>query len=300
MTKPSEKTIDYASHKVVKCNKVEYHYLESGQGPTLFLLHGYPDNAYSWEHQIRFLSAQGYRVIAPFLRGYAPTVTPKNSYFDRATLAIDVACLIKVLNDGEPIYLVGQDWGAAISWGILGAYPELIKRCVILAIPHPVEVKRTLKTSLRHCIRSFHWFLFQIPWLPEFLIRRGNGAFLKFLWRLWSPNFNDKQHVDELITLHIQDKGIPNTLAYYRAAMQKKYRDPALSKVFSRLDNQVNVPTKVICGQQDMRKELLPRQQDLLAESAQYQWELVDNAGHFLHREQPKIINEAILEWLSA
>ena len=79
------------------------------------MLHGYPDNSYSWEHQIRFLSAQGYRVIAPFLRGYAPTVTPKDSYFVRATLAIDVACLIKVLNDGEPIYLVVQDWGAAIS-----------------------------------------------------------------------------------------------------------------------------------------------------------------------------------------
>ncbi|MBB17930.1 MAG: alpha/beta hydrolase, partial [Rickettsiales bacterium] len=120
----------------MKCNKVEYHYLESGQGPTLFLLHGYPDNAYSWEHQIRFLSAQGYRVIAPFLRGYAPTITPENSYFDRATLATDVAYLIKELNEGEPIYLVGQDWGAPVAWHTALLHEDTCRAVMGMSVPY--------------------------------------------------------------------------------------------------------------------------------------------------------------------
>lgn len=90
-------------------NDAQYVYLEAGQGDTIFLLHGYPDNAYSWEHQIRYLSHNGFRVIAPFLRGYAPTRTSKGAYFDRATLAQGIARLIDLVNDKKPVFLVGQD-----------------------------------------------------------------------------------------------------------------------------------------------------------------------------------------------
>ncbi|MCM0613038.1 alpha/beta fold hydrolase [Marinobacter sediminum] len=111
------KAIDYADHKFLQIHGAEYCYLEAGKGPMVLLIHGYPDNAYSWEHQIRFLAQNGYRVIAPFTRGYAPTRTAENGYFDCATLALDMATLIDHLNDGKPAFLVGQDWGAAISYG---------------------------------------------------------------------------------------------------------------------------------------------------------------------------------------
>lgn len=86
-----------------------------------------------------------------------------------------------MLNDGEPAYLVGQDWGAAIGYGVLGAFPHLVKRAVLLALPHPVEIMRTLKSSPKHVIRSFHWFLFQLPVIRELLIRARKGKFLKWL-----------------------------------------------------------------------------------------------------------------------
>jgi pimeloyl-ACP methyl ester carboxylesterase len=293
------KKIDYAEHKFIEINDAAYCYLEAGKGPMVLLVHGYPDNAYSWEHQIRFLSNAGYRVIAPFTRGYAPTKTEPGSYFDRATLALDLVGFIDKLNKGEPVYLVGQDWGAAISYGVLGAFPEKISRAMVLAVPHPVEINRTLKRSPRHCIRSFHWFLFQLPWLPERIIRWSKGGFLSFLWRLWSPNFNDIDHVDQIIASMLNGQSIEDTLAYYRAAVQKKYRNPEHQEIFGRLNDTIIVPTRVLCGQQDMRKEMLPRAADQFEESAQYQWHLIKNAGHFLHREQAETVNNEIISWIS-
>ncbi|MEO0368087.1 MAG: alpha/beta hydrolase [Pseudomonadota bacterium] len=293
------KQIDYAEHRYIEVNGARYGYLEAGQGPMVLLIHGYPDNAYSWEHQITFLADAGYRVIVPFARGYAPTKTGKGSFFDRATIALDMVGLIDELNEGDPVYLVGQDWGAAISYGILGAFPEKIKRAVVLAVPHPVEINRTLRKSLRHCLRSFHWFLFQLPWFPEKLIRWSRGGFLRFLWKIWSPDFNDAEHVDQVTSAMLQGRGVEDTLAYYRAAVQTAYRDQNLKSVFERLDDKISVPTLTLCGRQDMRKELLPRAADCFCESADYQWSLIDNAGHFLHREQPEVVNKEILRWLS-
>lgn len=294
------KTIDYAQHKFVEANGVNYAYLEAGQGKTVFLLHGYPDNAYSWEHQIRCLSQSGFRVIAPFLRGYAPThISTPIRYFDRATLVCDIVALIEQLNDGDPIDLVGQDWGAAVSYGVLGAFPEKIRRAMILAVPHPVEINRTLKRSPRHIIRSFHWFLYQLPWLPEQIIKRSNGQFLRFLWKLWSPNFQDNAHVDHIVTTMLQNTGVEDALAYYRAVTQSSYRDPALNHVFHRLNSPISVPTRVLCGSQDMRKEMLPRQTDLFTPQADYQFAFINGAGHFLHREKTQEVTSDIQSWLN-
>src|SRR5688572_9488905 len=163
----------------VTANGIRFAYLEEGNGPLLLLLHGYPDNAYSWEKQIPVFASAGYRVVAPFLRGYPPSEIPKGAYYDRATLACDIKGLIEALNGGKPCYLVGQDWGAAISYGVLGAFPELIKRAVILAIPHPAQIRRTLRQSPKHAVRSFHWFLFQLPVIPEWLCRRNDYAFIE-------------------------------------------------------------------------------------------------------------------------
>lgn len=292
------KSIDYADTKVAEINGAKYCYLEAGEGPLVLLIHGYPDNAYSWEHQIRFLSENGYRVVAPFTRGYAPTQVQSESFFDRATLAMDMIKLVDFLDEGKELYLVGQDWGAAISYGILGAFPDRFKRAMIMAVPHPLEINRTLKKSPKHCFRSFHWFLFQLPLLPELILRLSRGAFLKFLWRLWSPDFKDDEHVDQVVESMGWGDSYENTLAYYRAAVQKKYRDPNLAGLFERLNDPISTPTKVLCGESDMRKEMLPTAKEFFTEDADYQWELLPKSGHFLHREQPDLVNQQILDWI--
>jgi pimeloyl-ACP methyl ester carboxylesterase len=119
-------------------------------------------------------------VIAPFLRGYAPTETKSGPFYDRATLAQDIAQLIEKINDGQPAFLVGQDWGAAVIYGVLGAFPEKVRRAMLLAVPHPVEINRTLKRSPKHIIRSFIGFYFSCLGYQSLLFVVQKGIFYVF------------------------------------------------------------------------------------------------------------------------
>jgi pimeloyl-ACP methyl ester carboxylesterase len=280
----------------VTANGVRYAYLEQGRGPMLMLLHGFPDNAHSWDKQLPVFAAAGYRVVAPFLRGYPPTEVPAKGYFDRATLAQDIRGLILALNEGQPAFLVAQDWGAAIAYGVLGAFPEVIRRAVLLAVPHPVQIRRTLKRSPGHVLRSFHWFLFQLPWLPEALCRAGNFAFIEFLWWLWSPQYGDRDHVAQVKRMLAQPGAMEAALAYYRAALKPAFQDPALAELRSQLDRPIRVPTLVACGTRDMRREMLPGQREFF--TGEYEWTTVEGAGHFMHREEPEAVNRLVLDWL--
>lgn len=279
-------------------NGIRYAWLEEGHGPLVLLLHGYPDSAHSWEHQLSALAAAGYRAVAPFMRGYPPTEVPLGGFYDRGTLARDVVDLIDVLGGGERCDLVGQDWGAAISYAVLGAFGERIRRAVILAVPHPVVIRQTLRRSPVQVLRSFHWFLFQLPWLPEHLVTARNAAFLEFLWWLWSPRYDDRAHVAAIRRTMADPAVAQATLAYYRAAMQESFRDPALADVRARMDRPIEVPTRVLCGSKDMRGRMLDDQRSLFR--GEYEWHLVDGAGHFLHRERPDEVNRLMLDWLSA
>lgn len=282
----------------VQANGLRFHYLEAGpvDGPLVLLLHGYPDSAGSWEHQLPALAAAGYRAVAPWLRGYPPTEIPVNGWYDRATLATDVQALILALNGERPAHLVGQDWGAAIGYAVLSAYPERVRRAVLLAVPHPAEVKATLKRSPKHALRSFHWFLFQLPWLPEWLCARKDYAFLQTLWQLWSPDFDDAAHVAKIRRAMATPGALQASLAYYRAMFRKDKADPALAAVRARAEGPITAPTRVLCGSRDLRREMLEPQRRFFR--GEYDWHTVEGAGHFLHRERPVEVNRLILDWL--
>ena len=88
----------------IHANGLKFAYLEQGDGPLVMLLHGFPDTAHTWSHQMQALAAAGYRVVAPFLRGYPPTEIPSDGYYDKATLASDIAALIEALGGGAPVH----------------------------------------------------------------------------------------------------------------------------------------------------------------------------------------------------
>ncbi len=105
-------------------NGLRFAFLEGGSGPLVMLLHGWPDTPHTWDHQLTALAAAGFRVVAPWLRGYPPTEIPRPGYFDIGTLATDVRELIGVLGGGDPCLLLGQDWGASIGYQVPAAFPE--------------------------------------------------------------------------------------------------------------------------------------------------------------------------------
>jgi pimeloyl-ACP methyl ester carboxylesterase len=109
--------------------------------PLLFL-HGFPDHPPT---AVPFLEqlAETHRVVAPWLRGYAPS--PIVGPYDLDTLAADALALIDRL--GGQVDLVGHDWGGAITYTVCATAPSHVRRAVTLAIPHPATLVRSLASS---------------------------------------------------------------------------------------------------------------------------------------------------------
>jgi len=139
--------------RFVEANGLRFGYLESGQGPLVLLVHGFPDTAYSWDATRPALAAAGFRAVGLFTRGYAPTDVPKEEAYDSDTLGRDLIALIRTLG-GEPAIVVGHDWGAparslpvdvvdrerAVDGGDLRRLPRAARACrpglVGLPLPH--------------------------------------------------------------------------------------------------------------------------------------------------------------------
>lgn len=280
----------------IQANGLEFAYLEQGDGPTVLLLHGFPDNANSWCYQMPALAGQGYRAIAPFLRGYAPTQVPVNGFYGIATLATDIAELARAVGGGRPVHLIGQDWGAIIAYAVIAAFPELIDRAVVAAVPHSAQVRKSL-LNVRHIQRSFHWWFFQIAELPEKAIVENDFAFIDYLWDYWtSPGFEDAAHIANVKKMLSEPGVLTATLAYYRAMLDTTKDDPKLAHVHELINRPIKVPTLALCGADDLRAELMTDQSEHF--TGEYQFELVADAGHFLHREKPEQVNRLILDWL--
>lgn len=283
--------------KHVRANGIDFAYLEQGEGPLVILLHGFPDTAHTWDYQMSALAGAGYRAVAPYLRGYYPSEIPADGFYDKATLATDIAELIRALGDGQPVYLVGQDWGAIVAYSVLAAFPELVRRAVVMAIPHPAQVLKSMLEA-KHVHRSFHWWFFQLPHLPEKALAEDDFAFIDYLWDYWtSPGYTDAAHLVEIKKMLGQPGVLSATLGYYRAMLDPQKADPKLAAMRPALDRLISVPTLALCGSDDLRAELMSDQGHYF--SGEYNYQLVTGAGHFLHRENPAEVTQLMIDWLT-
>src|SRR5438093_4058719 len=179
--------------------------------PLLFL-HGFPDDPPTAVPFFEHL-AETHRVVAPWLRGYAPS--PVGGPHDLDTLAADAIALIDRL--GGQVDLVGHDWGGAITYTVCAAAPSHVRRAVTLAIPHPATLIRSLAHS-KQWKKSWYMALFQLPG-AGYLVRRRELALIDRLWRAWSPGFTlDSARRDELHAC--LERSLPAPLEYYRAIVR--------------------------------------------------------------------------------
>ena len=123
------------AHRFADVNGIRMHYAELGTGPIVLLCHGFPESWYSWRHQLPALANAGFRAIAPDMRGYGQTDRPAAvEAYDIFQLTGDLVGLVNVLG-GEPVVIVGHDWGAWITQAAALFRPDLFRAVGLLSVP---------------------------------------------------------------------------------------------------------------------------------------------------------------------
>ena len=279
--------------RLVEANGMRFATIEGGDGPLVLLLHGFPDTAWTWSYVMPPLIDAGYRVAAPIMRGYPPTEIPSDGRYDPAALADDVAGLVDALNEGEPAFVVGHDWGAIATYAAIGLRPEKLRRAVTISIGHPGGVTRIFEHPdlLRH---AFHVWLFQLPGLSETAVRHDDLAMIDYLWNLWSPGIEDADHLKRVKETLAGPGAVEAALGYYRALVRFALTHPEESQRIQ--FTPATVPTLSIYGGNDPAARLSEGDERFFA--AEHRAEIVDGAGHFVQRERPDELTTLVLEWL--
>lgn len=256
-----------------------------GEGPLVLCLHGFPDVPATWAPVMQRLAARGYRCVAPWLRGYAPSTTEGPFTVDH--LGGDAIALARALSPERPAFLLGHDWGALAAHAAIARAPERFAAAVIASVPHPA---RLVASYLRHpsqLARSWYIGFFQLPRLPE---RALDAGLVERLWRAWSPGYDPpRDHLREVARTLARSEHAP--LGAYRALAR------SLALEVPRWPR-IRVPTLYLHGARDgcLAPEIARGQER--AFEGPHREERVD-AGHFAPLEAPERVAELALAWIS-
>jgi len=272
---------------------INLHYAKAGAGEKLVvLLHGFPEFWYSWRHQLAALSDE-YTVVAPDMRGYNLSDKPPNiENYRIENLVDDVVNLIHYFGR-EKAAIVGHDWGAAVAWALAQNYPEHVLKLAALQVP-PVEIWRKNQT-FKQFFASWYMFFFQIPLLPEWLMKRDDFALL-----------------EKSLKNSTAGKGVftPEAIAEYKKAWREPfaleaminyYRANIIGRLFSKSEAiaKIKVPTLFIYGEKDFA--ILPETVKGIGEiiDAPYEEFRIPGSGHWVQQEASGDVTEVLRDFLA-
>jgi pimeloyl-ACP methyl ester carboxylesterase len=285
---------------IVNANGVRFATLEAGAGPLVLCLHGFPDHARSFRHQLPALATAGFRAVAPFMRGYAPTEAPADGRYQSAVLAQDIVELITAL--GYPsAHVIGHDWGAVAAYGAAILAPEKITKLITAAVPHGPAVINAFMSNYDQQRRSWYMFFFQHP-LADAAVAHNDFEFIERLWQDWSPGWRYPADEMDALKATFRTPGVLQAaLGYYRATLNPANQDPALGEVQAQIGmSPVMVPTLYLHGARDgcIGVELADGMEALFPSG--FRTMVIPDAGHFVHEERPDDVNRLILEFLTS
>jgi pimeloyl-ACP methyl ester carboxylesterase len=253
-------------------------------GPAVILLHGFPDSARLWRHQVGPLVEDGYRVLTPDMRGFGRSGRPADvAAYNLLLIAADVAA---VLDDAgvATARVVGHDWGAATAWAVATVAPDRVERVATLSVGHPSSFSRI---SIAQLEKSWYMLLFQFEGVAERWLSADGWARL----REWSRH----PDADAVIAELEAGDGLTPALAWYRANM------PADGLTGPPIDlPPVTVPAMGIWSTDDMA--LLEEQMTGSAAfcAAGFRYERIEGAGHWIPLDAPERTTELLLDFFSS
>jgi epoxide hydrolase 4 len=268
---------------------VTLHYVEAGDGPLVVLLHGFPEFWYGWRQQIEPLVNAGFRVVAPDLRGYNLSSKPDGfTDYTADKPAEDIRDLIRELGSDSAM-VVGHDWGGSIAWTLAMNHPEVVDRLAILNAAHPRKLNEGLKNP-RQLVRSWYFFYFQTPKLPERRARRRQWRFFKRFLRDARPPYTSDE-LARYAQAWSQPGAAKAIIDYYRAAVRLGSKQEI---------HPISAPTLVIWGQRDRYlgpKLAEPHHEDVPNLD---RVERLPDASHWVHHDEADRVNELLVDFLGS
>jgi pimeloyl-ACP methyl ester carboxylesterase len=267
---------------------------EAGDGEPVVMLHGFPELARCWRHQVAALAGAGYRAIAPDLRGYGGSDRPTAvEDYTAPKLVGDVVGLIDALGY-ESVHLAGHDWGGALAWGLAGRMPERVRSLTILNAPQPAVSARLRVEDERQRAKSWYMLLFQFPGVAEAWLSADDWANLRaFVFDDAAPGTFPPQERALLTEALGRDGALTAALNWYRANMPpsawlRQPPEPA----------SISVPTMIIWGEADtyMDPVLLERSAETVTGSLRV--ERLPGVSHWVQEEVPDRVNGLMIDFL--
>jgi pimeloyl-ACP methyl ester carboxylesterase len=288
------------SQHQIRVNDLDISYLAAGlegNGPLALCLHGFPDSAHTWRHLLPRLADAGYRAVAPFLRGYAPTAIPTDGRLQTAASAMDAIALQEALGNDRKAVIIGHDWGAVITHIAASYRPEVWSKVVTMAVPPGSAVGTAFLSNLEQIKRSWYMFFFQHPF-ADFVVGANDLAYIDMLWADWSPGFDSRGELELLKPSLRNPENLQAALGYYRATLGAGFNDPDLQAAQDLSGAIPSQPLLYLHGRTDGCMGIEVAEAAVAEFPATATARFVDEVGHFLHLERPDDINALILDFL--
>ncbi|OBK23595.1 alpha/beta fold hydrolase [Mycobacterium asiaticum] len=276
-----------------------------GDAPIALCLHGFPDTAYGWRKLAPRLAESGWRVVAPFMRGYAPSDIPVDGSYHIGALMDDALRVRAAAGGTDRDVIIGHDWGAIAATGLAAMPQSPFAKAVIMSVPPSGAFRprggvsdrgRLARELARQVLRSWYISYFQLPFLPE----RSASWVVPLLWRRWSPGYRadeDLRHVDAAI-------GTPESwraaLGPYRATIRNTRPPAQYAELHRYWTEPPQLSTLYLHGQDDgcMTAAFTHWVEPILPAGSEVS--VVSHAGHFLQLEQPDKVANLVLTFVGS
>jgi pimeloyl-ACP methyl ester carboxylesterase len=256
----------------------------TGEGPTVVLLHGFPDSGRLWRRQVTALVHAGYRTVVPDQRGYG--TSPKPTEVDAYSIPYLVGDVVALLDELgiERAHVVGHDWGAAVAWATASFVPDRVDRLVALSVGHPVAFRTAGYAQLE---KSWYMLLFQFAGIAEEWLSRDDWA----AFREWA------HHPDaDAVVAELEANGsLTPALNWYRANLSPASwlaPPPALPPI--------GAPTMGVWSSGDMALTEVQMTGSAEHVSGPWRYERIDDVGHWMQLEAPERVNDLLLDFLGS
>ena len=265
---------------------------ESGQGPPVVLLHGFPETGRCWQAVAGALS-ENHRVLVPDLPGYGRSARPTS--YDSTTLANTMASFMEAT--GAPrAAVVGHDWGGGVAFRLALTHPDQVERLAVINSPFR-------KLDLRH---GWHMLFFNLPLLPEAVLTAAGDRWIDFILRAASmaPAAFEPDALAEYHEAYRSLERKRSAFAYYRTVTRKiigsklpTIRRPARTRP-TRPRGSIEMPTLVIWGALDKALPIALAE-GIVKEIPHARLETIPDAGHFVPEERPERVAQLLKEFLA-